>query len=49
LPIEPSETEGTYLSRFTPGTEPFRLVMTGNDANGVAFQRMSAPLVTPMR
>jgi len=49
LPLAPSETEGTYLSQFTPRAEAFRLVVTGMDANGVAFQRMSAPLITPIR
>jgi hypothetical protein len=49
LPLAPSETEGTYMSRFTPGAEAFRLLITGKDADGVAFQRMSAPLVIPMR
>ena len=49
LPLTAGETDGTYLSRFTPGTEAFRLVVTGNDAAGLSFQRMSAPLVTPMR
>jgi hypothetical protein len=49
LPLAAAETEGTYMSRFTPGAEAFRLVVTGNDANGFAFQRMSAPLVTPSR
>jgi hypothetical protein len=49
LPLAPGETEGTYVSRFTPGAEAFRLVVTGKDANGVPFQRMSAPLITPVR
>jgi hypothetical protein len=49
LPLEIGETEGEYVSRFTPGTEPFRLLITGRDADGLNFQRMSAPLVSPMR
>lgn len=49
LPLAPGETEGTYVSQFTPGAEAFRLVVTGNDANGFTFQRMSASLVTPTR
>jgi hypothetical protein len=49
LPLTAGETDGTYMSRFTPGTEAFRVVVTGNDAAGLSFQRMSAPLVTPMR
>lgn len=49
LPIAAGETEGTFVSRLTPGMEAFRVLVTGKDANGFAFQRMSAPLVTPMR
>ena len=49
LPLTAGETDGTYMSRFTPGTEAFRVAVTGNDAAGVSFQRMSASLVTPMR
>jgi hypothetical protein len=49
LPLAPSESDGTYVSQFTPGTEGVRFLITGLDANGVPFQRMSAPLVTPMR
>ena len=49
LPLAPTETEGTFISRFVPDGEAFRLVVTGKDAEGAAFQRMSAPLVTPMR
>lgn len=49
LPLAPGDTDGTYVSRFTPGGEAFRLLVTGKDANGVAFQRMSAALVTPVR
>jgi hypothetical protein len=49
LPLAAGETEGTYVSRFSPGTKAFRVLVTGKDANGFAFQRMSAPLVTPMR
>jgi hypothetical protein len=49
LPLAAGETDGTYASRFTPGTEAFRLLVTGNDAAGFAFQRMSAPLTAPMR
>jgi len=49
LPLESAEIESTYVSRFTPGSEAFRLLVTGKDAAGVAFQRMSAPLVAPTR
>jgi len=43
------ETEEQYVSRFTPGTEAFRVLVTGNDAAGSSLQRMSAPLVSAMR
>ena len=49
LPLALSETDGSYVSRFTPDAEAFRVVISGKDANGFAFQRMSAPLITPKR
>jgi len=49
LPLEPGERDGAYVSRFTPGAQPFRVLVTGRDADGVTFQRMSAALVAPMR
>jgi hypothetical protein len=49
VPLEAGETEGTYMSRFSPSTEAFRVLVTGKDADGFPFQRMSAPLVTPRR
>jgi hypothetical protein len=49
LPLARGETDGTYLSRFTPGREAFRLLVTGNDAGGVPFQRMAAPLIAAPR
>jgi hypothetical protein len=49
LPLAAGETEGAYVSPFTPSAEAFRVLVTGRDADGFEFQRMSAPLVTPMR
>jgi hypothetical protein len=49
LPLTAGETEGRYLSRFTPGTQGFRVLVEGKDANGVPFQRVHAPLFTPTR
>ena len=49
LPLATGETASTYVSRFTPGTEAFRLLVTGTDAAGVAFQRLAAALIDPMR
>jgi hypothetical protein len=49
LPLTAGETDGSYVSQFTPNTEAFRVLVTGNDAAGFAFQRMSAPLVNPKR
>jgi hypothetical protein len=49
LTLTTGETEGQYVSRFMPGTEAFRVLVTGNDAAGLSFQRMSAPLVAAMR
>ena len=48
LPLT-SETESSYVSRFTPGVEGFRVVVEGKDADGVPFQRVHAPLFTPAR
>lgn len=49
LPLASADTDATYVSPFAPGTEAFRVLVTGRDADGFAFQRMSAPLVTPTR
>jgi hypothetical protein len=49
LPLAATDIEGSYVSRFTPTAEPFRVLVTGRDADGVDFQRMSAPLITPRR
>lgn len=49
LPLERDETDGSYLSRFTPGPEGVRVLIAGKDDDGVAFQRMYAPLITPVR
>lgn len=47
LPLEGGPTEGTYLSRLTPSTTPFRVLVEGRDATGASFQRLHAPLFTP--
>jgi hypothetical protein len=49
LPLDAGDTEGTYVSRFTPGPEGFRILVAGKDAGGVAFQRLHAPLLAPVR
>jgi hypothetical protein len=49
LTLTPGETESSYVSRFTPGTEGFRVLVEGKDADGVPFQRVHAPLFTPTR
>jgi hypothetical protein len=49
LPLSPGESEGTYLSRFTPGTDGFRVLVEGKNAEGVPFQRVSARLFLPSR
>jgi hypothetical protein len=49
LPREAGETAELYGSRFTAGSEGFRLLIVGKDAEGLAFQRMSAPLITAGR
>jgi hypothetical protein len=47
LPLTALDTEGSYVSRFTPGAEGFRIVIAGKGADGFPFQRMHAPLFTP--
>jgi hypothetical protein len=47
LTLEAGEDEGEYLSRFTPDAG-FRVLVVGKDANGFTFQRMHAPVLTPM-
>jgi hypothetical protein len=49
LPLAAGEMEGAFLARFTPGGDGFRVLVAGRDADGFAFQRMTAPLLTPMR
>ena len=49
LTLTAGETESSYVSRFTPGVEGFRVLVEGKDADGVPFQRVHAPLFTPTR
>jgi hypothetical protein len=49
LTVSAGETPGSYLSRFTPGTEGFRVRVAGKDSNGAPFQRVHAPLITATR
>jgi len=48
LQLAADQTEGSYMSRFTPGADGFRVLIAGKDADGFAFQRVSAPLLSPM-
>jgi len=49
LPVSAGDTEASYVSRFTPSSEGFRVMIVGEDAGGFAVQRMYAPLFTPLR
>jgi hypothetical protein len=49
LPREPGGSTESFVSRFTPSGEPFRVLITGKDNEGVPFQRMHAALFTPSR
>ena len=42
-------TPGSYLLRFTPGTEGFRVRVVRRDADASAFQRVHAPLIAASR
>jgi hypothetical protein len=47
LPLSMSDTAGVYVSRLSPGTQPFRVLIAGTGPDGVPFQRMYAPLLAP--
>jgi hypothetical protein len=49
LPLRAGDTESSYVSRFTPAAEGFRVLIEGKDADGVPFQRVHAPLFNPTR
>jgi len=49
LPLDAGDAEGTFLSRVTFGSAPFRVMVIGKNADGHVFQRLSAPLLTPVR
>jgi hypothetical protein len=42
-------TEDSYLSRFIPATQGFRVLVEGKNADGMPFQRVHAPLFPPTR
>ena len=46
---EPGESTESFVSHFTPSGEAFRVQITGKDNAGVPFQRLHAPLFTPIR
>jgi hypothetical protein len=48
LPLDRADA-GTFVSRVTPGVTSFRVLVTGTDAVGRVFQRLTAPLLTPTR
>jgi hypothetical protein len=49
LPLTAEDSEGSYLSRFTPGGQGFRVMVEGKTADGAPFQRVHAPLYSPAR
>jgi len=44
-----AESEGSFVSRLTPGADAFRVVIVGKDSEGFPFQRMDSRLTTPTR
>lgn len=46
LALAPAGGDGVFVSRFTPGPGPFRVVIRGRDAGGAPFQRVYPPLLT---
>jgi hypothetical protein len=49
LPLAAGDSDGSYVSRFTPGAADFRVLVSGQGPEGHAFQRMTGALLTPMR
>jgi hypothetical protein len=49
LPVSAGDADASYVSRFTPSSEGFRVMIVGTDAEGFAVQRMYAPLFTRLR
>jgi hypothetical protein len=49
IALAAGDEPGTFVGRVKPITAAFRVGVTGTDERGQAFQRMSAPLMTPAR
>ena len=49
LELTAGDTEGSYVGRFTPGAQGFRVMIEGKTTDGVPFQRVHAPLFTVAR
>jgi hypothetical protein len=49
LSLVAAGSEGSYLSRFTPRMQNFRVLVTGTGPDGRSVQRMYAPLFTSLR
>lgn len=46
LPLESTDADGVYQSRFTPGVGGFRVMIKGTGEDGTPLQRVHAPLFT---
>jgi len=46
LPLAANDEEGSFAARFTPPPDAFRVLVTGKDADGFAFQRITARLIS---
>lgn len=49
LTLTAGEREGSYVTRFTPPAQGFRVMVEGKDGDGTPFQRVHAPLFTVTR
>jgi hypothetical protein len=49
LTLTAGDTAGSYVGRFTPGAQGFRVMIEGKTTDGVPFQRVHAPLFTLAR
>lgn len=48
LALEAGKRDGEFVSQLSPEASGFRVMVVGTDANGFAFQRMHALLLTPI-
>lgn len=48
LSLASGDAEGSFTTRFTPGRQGFRVLVKARGRDGLAIQRMYAPLITAL-